>query len=55
MELEKEYHLLYNAKTQFETQLETLQDMLHREEKDRQNLTSMIVVPRLKEVITLIE
>ena len=54
-ELEKEYHLLYNAKIKLETQLETLQDMLHREEKERQNLTSMTVVPKLKEVITLIE
>ena len=49
------YHLLYNAKIKIETQLETLQDQLQREERERQNLTSTFIVPKLQEVITLIE
>ena len=55
IELDKEYHLLYNAKIKIETQLETLQDQLQREERERQNLTSTFIVPKLQEVIALIE
>jgi hypothetical protein len=55
IELDKDYHLLYNAKIKIETQLETLQDQLQREERERQNLSSMFIVPKLQEVITLIE
>ena len=55
MELDKDYHLLYDAKIKLETQFEMLQDQLQREENERQNLTSVTVVPRLQEVITLIE
>lgn len=54
-ELDKEYHLLYNAKIKLETQLETLQDQLQREDRERQHVTSTIVVPKLQEVITLLE
>ena len=55
IDLDKEYHLLYNAKIKIETQLETLQDQLQREERERQNLSSTLIVPKLQEVITLIE
>ena len=55
IELDKEYQLLYNAKIKIETQLDTLQDQLQREERERQNLTSTFIVPKLQEVITLIE
>ena len=54
-ELDRENQLLYNAKIKIETQLETLQDQLQKEERDRQNLASMFIVPKLQEVITLIE
>ena len=55
IELDKEYHHLYNAKVKIETQLETLQDQLQREERERQNLSSTFIVPKLQEVIALIE
>ena len=55
IDLDKEYHLLYNAKIKIETQLEMLQDQLQREERERQNLSSTFIVPKLQEVITLIE
>lgn len=55
IELDKEYQLLYNAKIKIETQLDMLQDQLQREERERQNLTSTFIVPKLQEVITLIE
>ena len=57
IELDKEYQLLHIAKIKIETHLEALQDMLQREEKERQSLTSMhtVIVPKLQEIITLIE